>query len=518
MLRIFLCYRRAESSTLADYISSALTQDYGIEVLTDPRAIDPTSSTREQVRQTIERADAVVCLLGETTFGSSWVLEDIEHAHDLGKPMLPVFQQRYAAPSPIPNAHVEALLQLPGVRLLNDEVQVNEAIEQLAQMIAQYRRSSARPTASPGAVALIALAAIVGLLVISSRQSASLTPTAQSESQTAAPISQLSPSSGPTLLVTSTENAQTAVGDSTNAPTLTVPAAPSASMPIGPTQRVTQQCSGAGLAGNGEGTATYAAISGTPSATELLMPTPHSLQEALARARIPVIRNSDWTPITHDFDGVLMVLVPSGCFMMGSDNGGSDEQPVHQQCFEQPFWIDRTEVTLEDYERLGGRRGMANHYVGDNCPAESLTWFEARDFCLSRGGRLPSEREWEYASRGPAGLLYPWGNAWDEDSATWSRNTGGRTSIVGIRPGGASWVGAVDMSGNVWEWQSTLHRGYPYLADDGRESGDNIADDRVIRGGSWNNGNPASFRTVERQGLGPGHRFNYVGFRCARSS
>jgi formylglycine-generating enzyme required for sulfatase activity len=63
--------------------------------------------------------------------------------------------------------------------------------------------------------------------------------------------------------------------------------------------------------------------------------------------------NAAWTPYTRDFDGVTMVLVPAGCFMMGSDDS-SNEQPVLQQCFDEPFWIDETEVTQADFARLGG--------------------------------------------------------------------------------------------------------------------------------------------------------------------
>lgn len=50
-------------------------------------------------------------------------------------------------------------------------------------------------------------------------------------------------------------------------------------------------------------------------------------------------------PYEQDFDSVTMVLVPVGCFMMGSDDGNDDEKPVNQQCFEAPFWIDKYEVT-----------------------------------------------------------------------------------------------------------------------------------------------------------------------------
>lgn len=51
----------------------------------------------------------------------------------------------------------------------------------------------------------------------------------------------------------------------------------------------------------------------------------------------PVTQNADWTPIVQEFDGVKMVLVPPGCFMMGSEEGNDNEAPVHEQCFDEPF-------------------------------------------------------------------------------------------------------------------------------------------------------------------------------------
>lgn len=256
----------------------------------------------------------------------------------------------------------------------------------------------------------------------------------------------------------------------------------------------------------------------TPMTTPTSTPTPDPLQAAFT----PVARDADgyaiWTPVVRDFDGVTMVLVPVGCFMMGSD-ANSDEQPVHEQCFDEPFWIDQYEVTQAQFRRLGGIQANTPSFVGDNRPVENITWFEARDFCESRGGRLPTEAEWEYAARGPDSLVYPWGNTWNASNAVWNRNSSQGTADVGSIPAGVSWVGALDMIGNVWEWISSLNQSYPYNATDGREADTGSRTDvwRVLRGGSWGFNISGGLRAPFRGWYAPSVRVSRGGFRCARS-
>jgi formylglycine-generating enzyme len=222
----------------------------------------------------------------------------------------------------------------------------------------------------------------------------------------------------------------------------------------------------------------------------------------------PVTRNTGWTPTIQDFDDVQMALVPVGCFMMGSEDGDEDERPVHQQCFDEPFWIDVTEVTNAQY-------GSDGYFSGANRPREQVTWYEARDFCANPGGRLPTEAEWEYAARGPDGLTYPLGNEFVAENVVYFDNSGGQTAEVGSRPGGISWVGALDMSGNVWEWTSTIYRDYPYDASDDRESNSDTNSARVLRGGSWGDiGNLV--RAATRLWGEPTVEYFNIGFRCAR--
>jgi formylglycine-generating enzyme required for sulfatase activity len=237
----------------------------------------------------------------------------------------------------------------------------------------------------------------------------------------------------------------------------------------------------------------------------------------------PVAANTDWMPVVQKFDGVEMALVPAGCFWMGSENGGENEQPVHRQCFNEPFWIDRYEVTWAMYEDCVTAGECALHAdctpnpwsSRDTQPINCETWFEARSYCEWRGTRLPTEAEWEYAARGPDGLVYPWGNDFVEDNVVYEGNSGG-TAEVGSRPGGVSWVGAYDMSGNVWEWVSTISAPYPYDPDDGRENDYDTHSLRVIRGGSFEIYDDLP-RAAVRDAFDPDYGYYNIGFRCVRS-
>jgi formylglycine-generating enzyme required for sulfatase activity len=237
-----------------------------------------------------------------------------------------------------------------------------------------------------------------------------------------------------------------------------------------------------------------------------------AVQATLTRAAwpAPVASNAAWTPVIQSFDGVDMVQVPPGCFMMGNENGRRDERPVTQVCFDTPYWIDRYEVTNKVY-------GSPGVFEGDQKPRENLTWLEARDSCASRGARLPTEAEWEYAARGPDNLIYPWGNTLIEDNLVFDRNNNNAVADVGSRPAGVSWVGAFDLAGNVWEWVNSIYKRYPYDATDGREDDSDTTSQRVYRGGIGSyidNGAGATMRFK----LAPDGRDWYVGFRCARSA
>ncbi|MEL6408524.1 MAG: formylglycine-generating enzyme family protein, partial [Chloroflexota bacterium] len=199
----------------------------------------------------------------------------------------------------------------------------------------------------------------------------------------------------------------------------------------------------------------------------------------------------DWVPVIEEFFGVEMVLVPVGCFMMGGETeiGDYSAQPVHEQCITEPFWIDRFEVTNEQYRQFD----TLDYPIFDSehweQPVQTATWTDAYEYCRARGMTLPSELEWEYTARGVNSLVYPWGNEFIADYVVFNSDA---PDVVGRRLEARSWVGAVDMIGNISEWTSSFGLNYPYDPSDGRETVssyviDGVFPDIIVRGGTYNN-------------------------------
>lgn len=241
-------------------------------------------------------------------------------------------------------------------------------------------------------------------------------------------------------------------------------------------------------------------------------------------------RNADWTPYITRFSDLKIpdmefCLVPPGTFTMGSSDH-DDEKPPHPQTLAQPYWIARTPVTNAQW-RVAMKAGVVKEPEGERAlkwyrdvsmaqaPVVGVTWFAARDFCAWLGGRLLTEREWEYAARGPDSLIYPWGNNWEGGQrVVWDKNSGSQPNAVMVHPQGASWVGALHLSGNVWEWVQSLYKPYPYSDSHDRNVGDNSGNPRVLRGGSWYFTNPGYFRAAGRFYFSPEYWDDRLGFRC----
>lgn len=256
------------------------------------------------------------------------------------------------------------------------------------------------------------------------------------------------------------------------------------------------------------------------------------------------------TTQTCSADGMIMVYVPPGEFLMGSDEADGtklgvriydNEFPKHEVAVS-GFWIDQTEITNAQYDLcfqdghcsapkdFSSRR--RDSYYGDpafaDYPVINVTWYQAVAYCTWAGARLPKEPEWAFAARGPDSLYYPWGNVFDTPLANYcdascdmshpdpSMDDGfPDTSPVGNYPAGASWVGALDLLGNVWEWNWDWHKlyeGHEWLEHPNNQSQE---DYRLLRGGSWDT-TWGHARSSFRNWYLPDQYENSIGFRCAQ--
>ncbi|MCF6178238.1 MAG: formylglycine-generating enzyme family protein [Geopsychrobacter sp.] len=226
--------------------------------------------------------------------------------------------------------------------------------------------------------------------------------------------------------------------------------------------------------------------------------------------------------LTDPITGMEFVLVKGGCFKMGSNDGASDEKPLHEVCVDD-FWMGKYEVTQAQYDKLmkgfwGG--GNRSEFKGKNRPVENISWEETQKFIdklnskSKKKYRLPTEAEWEYAARS-GGKKEKWAGTNSESSlgeyAWYSKNSNSQTHPAGQKkPNG---LGLYDMSGNVWEWCSDRYdTGYYSQSPRQNPQGPSKGSDRVIRGGGWDYG-PWILRSANRNGGRPGYRDFNLGFR-----
>lgn len=223
------------------------------------------------------------------------------------------------------------------------------------------------------------------------------------------------------------------------------------------------------------------------------------------------------------------VPIPSGTFPIGTtwaQDYDLDERPRRMLTLTRAYCIDRTEVTVADYERCAKSGACVSRkpsFAGDVLPMTNVSWHDARAACAYRGGRLPTEVEWEHAARGNDDRLYPWGS-WHPDcpyadlwGETWGNCGTYGPSPVGNSPKGASPFGVVDMAGNVLEWVDDLWIGGSW--SDVSEIDPHRADTKAlkhgVRGGSWDYDVVHSLRLSDRDGYPSDLRDATLGFRCA---
>jgi hypothetical protein len=219
-----------------------------------------------------------------------------------------------------------------------------------------------------------------------------------------------------------------------------------------------------------------------------------------------------------------MVLVPAGPFVMGNAQGLADEKPERKLELK-AFYIDRTEVTIAEYARFveaTGHPAPPDWAEGKPDPKRlafpvvNVSWYDANSYARWAGKRLPTEAEWEKAARGDDARRLPWGNEWDDQRANVEGKSGDqKLKPVGSYPNGASPYGALDLTGNAWEWTADWYQPYAGNPLPSVQYGEKY---KTVRGeGSVNfyNSPPLNTHTVTtRARIQPFGRYDALGFRC----
>ncbi len=248
-----------------------------------------------------------------------------------------------------------------------------------------------------------------------------------------------------------------------------------------------------------------------------------------------------------------VVDIPAGWFRMGSDDEDiayvaqlcaldpqlvdscqgemfRDELPAHR-VFVAGFRIDRYEVSNRAYRQCVLASVCAPSHIapsderlaGARLPVVGVTWNQARQYCEFRGGRLPTEAEWERAARGQLQRRFPWGMFYNSRMANHGTGKGEPDAIDGYRftapvdafPDGRSAFGLFNMAGNVWELTADRYAVDAYETS-GRVDpvGPARGEQRAIRGGCWRS--PSfTLRVTQRASVREDESRPDLGFRCA---
>jgi formylglycine-generating enzyme required for sulfatase activity len=142
------------------------------------------------------------------------------------------------------------------------------------------------------------------------------------------------------------------------------------------------------------------------------------------------------------------------------------------------------------------RNAVKQHALEEDASVVGVSFQDAVAYCRYRGARLPTEDEWEYVARGPRRHIFPWGDNVEPASIAPS-------APPAVSDGPAEGIGGrfKGLSGNVWQWVDTK-----------------VGGRRVLKGGSWLEGNPANKRAATRRYELASRADEDSGFRCAKSA
>ncbi|MCG9126517.1 formylglycine-generating enzyme family protein [Candidatus Poribacteria bacterium] len=256
-----------------------------------------------------------------------------------------------------------------------------------------------------------------------------------------------------------------------------------------------------------------------------------------------------------------MEYVPAGDFKMGSNDekGSNREKPAHD-VYVDDFYIDTYLVTNAKYKEFLDanpqwtkpikwslfekskksyinekyhdgdylKHWHENTYPDDKAdhPVTWVSWYAAMAYAQWIGKRLPTEAEWEKATRGGiSDQKYPWGESIDYTIANYN-NYIGKTTSVGQYP--ANGYGIHDMIGNVWEWCLDEYQENFYSISEPKNpicgistvesieySNVDHRKERVLRGGSWLDASQF-VRSASRYRNSPTRTLARIGFRCVK--
>ena len=252
------------------------------------------------------------------------------------------------------------------------------------------------------------------------------------------------------------------------------------------------------------------------------------LQAGHAADDKPVIRNSL---------GMSFVLIPAGSFTMGSpaaEYGRAANETRHRVTLTRPIYMQTTEVTVDQWHRLMGRRWFGGVTWSGDYPIAKVSWHDVQRFIRKLNAknegfyRLPTEAEWEYAARAGSQTAYAWGDHIDCSRAMYSNSRKGTSDCrdynfsrdlkndmpAPVTTYAPNRWGLYDMHGNVWEWCEDLFAAYPDKpAKDPCQTSSGTM--RVRRGGSWFK-HGYSCRAANRAYGHPASRMPNTGFRLVR--
>ncbi len=220
-----------------------------------------------------------------------------------------------------------------------------------------------------------------------------------------------------------------------------------------------------------------------------------------------------------------MVWIPAGTFEMGSNDGDSDEKPVHTVSIKR-FAMGKYEVTFEEYDKFceatGREKPDDEGWGRGKRPVINVYWRDAKAYAqwlseqTGKEYRLPTEAEWEYACRAGSSGKYSFGDDVSRlgEYAWYSDNSGYQTHPVGEKQ--PNTFDLYDIHGNVWEWnEDVYHDSYNGAPSDGSAwmSGDSNA--HLLRGGSWVS-DVDNLRCAGRSRYDTASGGSYRGFRLSR--